>query len=125
MVKMIVSIAVSLALLAGAAVFETLFIDAQFAQVREALEVLEEKVREENALPADTQAVQKLWENKKEKLHAVIPHNDISYIDYWMGEAVSYIETKNFDDALSKIEVLITICEQIPQTYSVSLENIL
>lgn len=42
-----------------------------------------------------------------------------------MGEAVSYIETKNFDDALSKIEVLITICEQIPQTYSVSLENIL
>ena len=63
--------------------------------------------------------------NGEKNLHSVIPHNDISYIDYWMGEAVSYIETKNFDDALSKIEVLITICEQIPQTYSVSLENIL
>lgn len=69
--------------------------------------------------------MRELWETEKKNLHSVIPHNDISYIDYWMGEAVSYIETKNFDDALSKIEVLITICEQIPQTYSVSLENIL
>lgn len=124
MVKMIVSIAVSLVLLAGAAVFETLFIDAQFAQVREALEVLEEKVREENALPADTQAVQKLWENKKEKLHAVIPHNDISYIDYWLGEADGCIEAGLYADALSKIEVLLVICKQIPQTYALTFENV-
>ena len=100
MVKMIVSIAVSLALLAGAAVFETLFIDAQFTQVREALEVLEEKVREENAL------------------------NDISYIDYWLGEADGCIEAGLYADALSKIEVLLVICKQIPQTYALTFENV-
>ena len=124
MVKTIASILISLALLIGATVFETVFINTQFAEVRAALEVLEEKVREESAVPDDTRAVQKLWENKKEKLHAVIPHNDISYIDYWLGEADGCIKAKLYPDALSKIEVLLVICEQIPQTYALTFENI-
>ena len=125
MVKTLLSIFISLALLVGAAVFETFYVGAQFDKFGDALETLEIKVRDESATRGDAEAVRGLWETEKKNLHSVIPHNDISYIDYWMGEAVSYIETKNFDDALSKIEVLITICEQIPQTYSVSLENIL
>ena len=125
MVKTLLSIFISLALLVGAAVFETFYVGAQFDKFGTALETLEVKVREESATRGDAEAVRELWERENMNLHSVIPHNDISYIDYWMGEAVSYIETKNFDDALSKIEVLITICEQIPQTYSVSFENIL
>ena len=125
MVKTLLSIFISLALLVGAAIFETFYVGAQFDKFGDALETLEIKVRDESATRGDAEAVRELWEAEKKNLHSVIPHNDISYIDYWMGEAVSYIETKNFDDALSKIEVLITICEQIPQTYSVSLENIL
>lgn len=124
MVKTIASILISLTLLVGAAVFETVFINTQFAEVRAALEALEEKVREESAVAADTQAVQKLWENKKEKLHAVIPHNDISYIDYWLGEADGCIEAGLYADALSKIEVLLVICKQIPQTYALTFENV-
>ena len=125
MVKTLLSIFISLALLVGAAVFETFYVGAQFHKFGDALETLEIKVRNESSTRGDAEAVRERWETEKKNLHSVIPHNDISYIDYWMGEAVSYIETKNFDDALSKIEVLITICEQIPQTYSVSLENIL
>ena len=125
MVKTLLSIFISLALLVGAAVFETFYVGAQFDKFGDALEALEIKVRDESATRGDAEAVRELWETEKKNLHSVIPHNDISYIDYWMGEAVSYIEPKNVDDALSKIEVLITICEQIPQTYSVSFENIL
>lgn len=125
MVKTLLSIFISLALLIGAAVFETFYVGAQFEKFGDALAALEMKVRDESATRGDAEAVRELWENEKKNLHSVIPHNDISYIDYWMGEAVSYIETKNFDDALSKLEVLITICEQIPQTYSVSFGNIL
>ncbi len=124
MVKTIASILISLALLVGAAVFETVFINTQFADVRAALEALEEKVREESAVAADTQSVQKLWENKKEKLHAVIPHNDISYIDYWLGEADGCIQAQLYRDALAKIDVLLVICRQIPQTYALTFENI-
>ena len=60
-------------------------------------------MRDEEANRTDAETVKTLWEDEKRKLHAVIPHNDISYIDYWLGEAVSYVETKNYDDALSKI----------------------
>ena len=124
MVKTLLSIFISLALLVGAAVFETFYVGAQFDKFGDALEALEIKVRDESATRGDAEAVRELWETEKKNLHSVIPHNDISYIDYWLGEAVSYVETKNYDDALSKIEVLITICEQIPKTYSIAFENV-
>ena len=40
------------------------------------------------------------------------------------GEADGCIEAKLYPDALSKIEVLLVICEQIPQTYALTFENI-
>lgn len=124
MVKTILSFLLTAALILCAGIFETIFVNSQFASFNRALETLEEKVRTFTASRDDVDAVTALWEKEKKQLHVVIPHNDISYIDYWLGEAVSYIETKNYDDALSKIEVLLTICEQIPQTYSVTFENI-
>ncbi len=124
MVKTVLSVLLTFALLAGAAIFETVYVTAQFAEVRQALQTLEGKVREETAVPDDSQAVQTLWENKKKNLHAVIPHGDISYIDYWLGEADGCIEAGLYEDALAKIEVLLVICRQIPQTYAITFENI-
>lgn len=124
MVKTLLSLLISTLLLFGAAIGESYFVNRQFGRLDTALAALEEKVREENATRTDAETVQTLWNEEKRKLHAVIPHNDISYIDYWLGEAVSYIETKNYDDALSKVEVLITVCKQIPKTYSISFENV-
>lgn len=124
MVRTVISIILSAALLAGAAAFENFYVQKQFGRLETALTALEMKVRDEEANRTDAETVKTLWEDEKRKLHAVIPHNDISYIDYWLGEAVSYVETKNYDDALSKIEVLITICGQIPKTYSIAFENV-
>lgn len=124
MVKTLLSLLISALLLFGAAIGESYFVNRQFGRLDTALAALEEKVREENATRTDAETVQTLWNEEKRKLHAVIPHNDISYIDYWLGEAVSYIETKNYDDALSKVEVLLTVCKQIPKTYSISFENV-
>ena len=124
MVKTLLSLLISALLLFGAAIGESYFVNRQFGRLDTALAALEEKVREENATRTDAETVQTLWNEEKRKLHAVIPHNDISYIDYWLGEAVSYIETKNYDDALSKVEVLITVCKQIAKTYSIWFENV-
>lgn len=124
MVKTLLTLLISALLLFGAAIGESYFVNRQFGRLDTALAALEEKVREENATRTDAETVQTLWNEEKRKLHAVIPHNDISYIDYWLGEAVSYIETKNYDDALSKVEVLLTVCKQIPKTYSISFENV-
>ena len=54
----------------------------------------------------------------------MIPHNDIAQVDYWLGEAVSCIETRAYTDALAKLEVLQTICRQIPMTYKITFENV-
>lgn len=124
MVKTILSLLISAGLLAAAAIGEHIFVDRQFETFGTSLAALEDKVREESAARGDAESVRTLWESKKKKLHAVIPHNDISYIDYWLGEAVSFTENKDYVQALSKIEVLLTLCEQIPQTYTLSFENI-
>lgn len=124
MVKTLLSIFIALGLLAAAAIFEEIFVDKQFDKFEAALETLDVKVRNETASRGDAESVRTLWEEEKKVLHIVIPHRDIGYVDYWLGEAVSLIETKNYDDALSKIDVLLTICEQIPETYRITFENV-
>ncbi len=124
MVKTLVTLLLSAALLAGGAAFEHFFVREKFVRMETALTALEGKVRAESAARGDAEAVRTLWEEEKRKLHAVIPHNDISYIDYWLGEAVSHVETQHYDLALAKLEVLRTICRQIPKTYGISFENV-
>ena len=124
MVKTILSVAITLALLIGAAIFEEIFVSREFEKFAGALETLDEKVREESSARGDAESVRTLWEREKKVLHIVIPHRDIAYVDYWLGEAVSLIETKPYDEALSKIDVLLTICKQIPQTYRITFENV-
>ena len=124
MVKTFLSIFISLALLLAAALFEHFYISNTFETFDIALNALEDKVREEIASREDAEAVRTLWEADKRNLHAVIPHNDISQIDYWLGETVSCIETRTYPDALSRLEVLQSICRQIPMTYKITFENI-
>ena len=125
MVKTILSIAISFGLLLSICIFEGIFVKKTIQTVETGLIQLESKTKLQTATKADALKVEKDWQNKKKILHIFIPHNDIGYIDYWMGEATSYIESKNFDHALSKIQVLLDIFEQIPELYSLSLQNIL
>ena len=124
MVKTIVSILISFSILVGICIFESIFIKKSIHSVETALLQLETKTRMQTATKADAEKVNTDWQHNKKVLHIFVPHNDIGYIDYWMGETVSYIESKNFDHALSKIQVLLGIFEQIPEVYSLSLQNI-
>ena len=124
MVKTLLSIFIAVGLLAAAAVFEEIFVSKQFDKFGVALESLDMKVRNETASRSDAETVRTLWEEEKKVLHIVVPHRDIGYVDYWLGEAISLVETKNYDEALSKIDVLLSICEQIPQTYRITFENV-
>lgn len=125
MVKSLTAILVSIALLAGAAVFEWHFVNKQFNDFGEELETLYEKAEEGTASAADAKSVQTSWETRKEKLHIWIPHNDISRIDEYMAETVRLIGRKEFDFALAKLEILLHLTECLPGTYSPELENIL
>ena len=112
------------AILVCGATYEADFTKRQFEELSAVLEVLYEKTDAETAVEDDVYAVQKNWVDKKKYLHIFIPHNEIKEIDLWLAESVKLVRDKKWEDALSKIEVLKELTEQIPKTFRVSIENI-
>ena len=107
------------------AIYESNFIHKNFNDFHEVLEVLYQKVDENSATQDDVYAVHQKWLNKKRYLHAFIPHNEIKEVDMWLAEAVTLVRDKEWKDAISKIEVLKELTEQIPKTFMLSWDNIL
>ena len=125
MVKTIITIICAGLIIAGSAMYESNFVSRQFDEFHSLLTVLYQKVDEEIATQDDVYAVQKNWIEKKHFLHIFIPHNEIKEVDLWLAEAVTLVRDKEWKDAISKIEVLKELSEQIPMTFRISLENIL
>lgn len=125
MVKSVISMLVVLALLIAGAIGETVFITKRFDDFSEEIEILYQKIDEEEAVEEDCLSVQKSWIKRKKYLHVFIPHNEIKEIDLWLSESVVLVRDKEWTDALSKIEVLGELIEQIPKSFKLSIENIL
>lgn len=124
MVKSIISLISVCIILVVGAVLETNFIHREFNDFHGVLDVAYEKVLNQTAVEDDVYAVQNNWLDKKAKLHAFIPHNDIKEIDLWIAETVTLVRDKEWHDAISKIEVLKELTEQIPKTFIISFSNI-
>lgn len=124
MVKSIIYTLVAIILCLGFFFWTEYYIQNQFGQFHSALQTLYDKIEDENANREDAYAVRALWEDKKEKLHVFIPHNDISYVDYWLSEACSLIYKDEYALALGKVEVLLEITKALPDAYKVRLENV-
>ena len=125
MVKTIITIIATTLILIGGAIYETNFIHRQFNEFHDVLEVLYEKVDNQTATQDDVYAVQSNWIEKKKCLHVFIPHNDIKEVDLWISESATLIRDQEWTDAISKIEVLKELSEQIPKTFIIAWENIL
>ncbi len=124
MVKSIIYTLVAIALCLGTFFGTQYYIGQQLGQFHAALETLYDKIEDKSATREDAYAVKEMWGDKKSKLHVFIPHNDISYVDYWLSEACALIYTDEYDLALGKIEVLLEITKNLPDAYSVKLENV-
>ena len=124
MVKSLTAILTSIALLAGVAIFESLYVSKQFHDFGEELHALYLKTENETANGEDAKAVQTSWENRKEHLHVWIPHNDVSKIDDYMSETVRLIGEKEYSYALANLETMIHLCSCLPDTYSPAVENV-
>lgn len=124
MIRTLVTTAVALTLFIGAAFAENFIVTNSFANFDKELEVLYDKTVDETATTDDVLSVQKFWVGKKEILHIAIPHTEIKEVDLWISEAVRLVEQKNFDEAAQKIEVTRELCEQIPRTFKLRIENI-
>lgn len=124
MVKSIIYTLTALALCVGVFIGVEIYLHKQFEQFGDALETLYRKIENEEANREDGYAVREMWANKKSKLHIFLPHNDISYVDHWLNEACGLIYEGNYQLALCKIEVLRDVAKNLPDSYSLKLENI-
>ena len=124
MVKSIIYTLTALVLCIALFIGVDLYIGRQFDEFHSALETLYKKIEDDAANPEDGYSVRSMWNEKKSKLHVFIPHNDISYIDYWLNEACGLIYCEEYELALGKIEVLREITKNLPGGYALKLENI-
>ncbi len=125
MIKTIVSLFLSLGLLVGVSVYESNRVRHTFERFDEVLRVLYDKTESGTVTYEDGTAVEAFWERQKNTLHIWLPHTAIQEVDYQLYEAVGYLYVRDYDSAMPKIEILIGMCENIPQSYRFSLENIL
>ena len=124
MVKSILYTLAALILCVGLFVGVDLYLNKQFDEFHDAIETLYDKIENETANREDGYAVRRMWNEKKSKLHILVPHNDVSYIDYWLSEACGLIYSGEYELALGKIEVLREITKNLPGGYSFRFENI-
>ena len=124
MVKSIIYTLTALLLCLGLFIFVDIYLDKQFEEFSGALDTLYRKVENKTANREDGFAVKEMWTNKKSKLHIFIPHNDVSYVDYWLNEACGLIYSGEYELALGNIEVLQEIAKNLPDGYTLKLENI-
>ena len=119
-----VSVISAIIILIAGAIVENRFIKKQFDELNYSFSILYEKIDDETATEKDVYAVKEQWLNKKKSLHAFIPHNEIKEIDLWLFETAVLVRDKEWTEALSKVDVLISLSKEIPKTFSLSVENI-
>lgn len=124
MVKAISYTLAAIVLCAGLFIFSEYYVSRQFSEFADAVDTLYAKVEDGTANREDGFAVRTLWNEKKSRLQIFVPHNDISYVDYWLSETCGLLYSENYDLALGKLEVLKEIAKNLPAAYEICPENI-
>lgn len=125
MVRMFVGVLVSLAILIGLSVFEQKFVNKTFQKFTQTMHILYEKTEERTVTSEDGRAVCLFWEEQKKHLQIWLPHATLQEVDYQLYEAVGFIYVEDYDSALPKMEVVLGMCENIPYSYTLHIENTL
>ena len=125
MVKSIISVIVASTILFLASLYEQNYINTTFNELKDSFVIIYNKIESDTAVKDDILSAQKLWISKKEKLHIFISHNEIKEVDLWIAETVTLVENGKKEDAVSKIDVVIELMEQIPKSFSFKIENLL
>lgn len=125
MVKSIYSIIIALIILVLGGIGEQIYLERTFTSLKEDFSLAYQKIEADKATADDAEAIKTKWVSTKQKLHFFISHNDIKEMDLWLSEVVAYIRLENKKEALSKMDVAISLTEQLPKNYLIRFENIL
>ena len=124
MIRSLLSILAVALLLAGAALFEWLYVGKAFEDFHAELTALYEKAEEGSANYEDARAVQNAWEARKQRLQIFLPHADVARADSPLAETVRLVAEGEYALALPRLEMLIHFSETFPHAYRPTIENI-
>lgn len=124
MVKSLITVLVSALILAGAAVYEQIYVNSAFQSLIEKAAVMQEKELSKTATETDARNVKEFWIKEKEKMHAFVSHNDIKELDMWLSEGVAFTKSGKYDEAFTKYVVIEDLCRSIPKGYLIRFENV-
>ena len=124
MVKSVITVIVSALILAGAAIYEQIYVNSAFDRLLEQALIMQEKETNETATPADAENVRNCWIKEKEKMHAFISHNDIKELDMWLSEGIAFTKSGKYEEAYTKYVVIADLCKSIPKGYLIRFENV-
>lgn len=112
-------------LLTVGAIYEHSAVKREFTEFSFEVEQVYTIVNEKTAKEKDIYDLQEKWLSKKRRLFMFIPHGEIKEIDLWLTESIKLVRDEKWEDAVSKIEVLKELVEEIPRTFLLTPENIL
>lgn len=124
MVKTLVSVFITLGILIGLSIFELCYVQNSFDEFQELLNSLRQKTISEIATQEDGKVVRQYWDDKKKTMHIWLPHTSLQEIDLQLDEAIAFLYEQEYADALPKIEVVIGLANNIPQSYELTFKNI-
>lgn len=124
MVKSVITVIVSALILAGAAIYEQIYVNSAFDRLLEQALIMQEKEINKTATPADAENVRNCWIKEKEKMHAFISHNDIKELDMWLSEGIAFTKSGKYEEAYTKYVVIADLCKSIPKGYFIRFENV-
>ncbi len=124
MIRTIVSIAISFALICGLTFYEIGYVRRVFGDFYHILNTLYQKTESHAATYEDGTSVRYYWEDKKRTLHIWLPHTMLQEVDYHLDEAIGYLYNDDFSNALAQLEVAIELSTEIPRSYGLTLPNI-
>ena len=124
MVKSVITVIVSALILAGAAIYEQIYVNSAFDRLLEQALIMQEKEINKTATPADAENVRNCWIKEKEKMHAFISHNDIKELDMWLSEGIAFTKSGKYEEAYTKYVVIADLCKCIPKGYLIRFENV-
>lgn len=124
MVKSVITVIVSTLILAGAAIYEQIYVNSAFDRLFEQALIMQEKEIDKTATPTDAENVKNCWIKEKEKMHAFISHNDIKELDMWLSEGIAFTKSGKYEEAYTKYVVIADLCKSIPKGYLIRFENV-
>ena len=124
MLKTIITIILSCAILIGGTIYEQTVVLKQFNDLASEVKTCIEMAETDTLATEDVLALQTNWEKKKKHLHAFLPHSEIKEIGLWISEAISYTEYCNEEELVDKLQVLYDLAVQIPENFKIRLNNI-